>query len=85
MQNSSSSWNPYPPANIGNGGNQTNYDPNMYYAPYYANLFAQQYYPQQQAVSQTQVQIPMEQTMSPNGFPTPSNGGLDKNYQQISR
>ncbi|CAF2394653.1 unnamed protein product [Rotaria sp. Silwood2] len=86
IQSSSPSWNQYASANLGNGGgNQTNYDPNMYYAPYYANLFAQQYYPQQQAVSQTQVQIPMEQTISPNGFPTPSNGGLDKNYQQLSR
>lgn len=84
MQSSSTSWNPYPAANIVNGGNQTNYDPNMYYAPYYANLFAQQYYPQQ-AVSQSQVQIPIEQTISPNGFPASSNGGLDKNYQQLSR
>ncbi|CAF1569806.1 unnamed protein product [Rotaria magnacalcarata] len=85
IQTSSSSWNQYAPANLGNGSNQTNYDPNMYYGPYYANLFAQQYYPQQQAVSQSQVQIPMEQTISPNGFPTPSNGGLDKSYQQLAR
>ena len=85
IQSSSSSWNQYALANLGNGGNQTNYDPNMYYAPYYPNLFAQQYYPQQQPVSQAPVQIPIEQTISPNGFPAPSNGGLDKNYQQLSR
>ncbi len=89
IQPPSSSWNQYASANLGNGGNQTNYDPNMYYAPYYPNLFAQQYYPQQQqqqqAVSQSQAQIPVEQTISPNGFPASSNGGLDKNYQHLSR
>jgi hypothetical protein len=63
----------------------------MYYAPYYPNLFAQQYYPQQQQqqqqqpVNQSQAQIPIEQTISPNGYPTSSNGGLDKNYQHLSR
>jgi hypothetical protein len=62
----------------------------MYYAPYYPNIFAQQYYPQQQqqqqqAVSQSQAQIPIEQTISPNGFPTSTNGGLDKTYQHLSR
>ena len=91
IQSSSSSWNQYASANLGNGGNQTNYDPNMYYAPYYPNIFAQQYYPQQQqqqqqqAASQSQAQIPIEQTISPNGFSTSSNGGLDKNYQHLSR
>ena len=40
-QSSPSSWNQYAPANLGNGGDQTSYDPNMYYAPYYSNLFAQ--------------------------------------------
>jgi hypothetical protein len=93
IQSSSTSWNQYAAANLANGGNQTNYDPNMYYAPYYPNLFAQQYYTQQQqqqqqpqqAVNQSQAQIPIEQTISPNGYPTSSNGGLDKNYQHISR
>jgi hypothetical protein len=94
---SSPSWNQYA-TNLPNGGNQTAYDPNMYYAPYYANLFAQQYYqpppppqqqqqppPQQQGVNQSQGQVPIEQTISPNGYPTSSNGGLEKNYQHISR
>jgi len=99
LQSSSSSWNQYAAAaNLPNGGNQTTYDPNMYYAPYYPNLFAQQYYQpppppppqqqqqqQQQAVNQSQGQVPIEQTISPNGYPTSSNGGLDKNYQHISR
>jgi len=98
IQSSSSSWSQYAAAaaaaNLANGGNQTNYDPNMYYAPYYANLFAQQYYPQQQqqqqqqqqaAANPSQAQIPIEQTISPNGYPTSSNGGLDKNYQHLSR
>jgi hypothetical protein len=96
---SSPSWNQYA-TNLPNGGNQTAYDPNMYYAPYYANLFAQQYYQpppppqqqqpppqqqQQQGVNQSQGQVPIEQTISPNGYPTSSNGGLEKNYQHISR
>ena len=88
IQSSSTSWNQYAVANLGNNGNQTNYDPNMYYAPYYPNVFAQQYYPQQQqqqAASQSQAQIPVEQTISPNGFPASSNGGLDKAYQHLSR
>ena len=87
---SSSTWNQYAAAaaaNLPNGGNQANYDPNMYYAPYYPNLFAQQYYPPQaqQGVNQSQGQIPIEQAISPNGYPTSSNGGLDKNYQHLSR
>ncbi|CAF2394676.1 unnamed protein product [Rotaria sp. Silwood2] len=41
---STSSWNQYIPPYIGNGANPTNYDPNISYAPYYHNLFAQQYY-----------------------------------------
>lgn len=94
IQSSSSTWNQYTSANLANGGNQTNYDPNMYYAPYYPNLFAQQYYPlqqqqqqqqPQQPVNQSQAQIPLEQTISPNGYPTSSNGGLEKNYQHLSR
>ena len=94
-QPSSTSWNQYTAANLGNGNNQTVYDPNMYYAPYYPNVFAQQYYPQQaqqqqqqqqqQTVNQSQSQIPIEQTISPNGFPPSSNGGLDKTYQHSSR
>ena len=60
----------------------------MYYASYYPNVFAQQYYPQQQqqqVANQSQSQNPIDQTVSPNGYPTSSNGGLDKNYQHISR
>ena len=83
LQTSSSSWNQYAAAtNLANGANQTAYDPNMYYAPY-SNIFAQQYYLQQQQVgNQSQSQVPLEQTYSPNGYPTTSNGGLDKTYQQ---
>jgi hypothetical protein len=83
----SSSWNQYALANLGNSSNQTNYDPNIYYAPYYPNLFAQQYYQQQQQqlLNQSLAQIPIEQTISPNSFPASSNGGLDKNYQHLSR
>jgi hypothetical protein len=84
IQSSPASWNQYAPANLANGANQTSYDPNMYYAPYYTNLLPQQYYPQQ-VVNQSQAQIPVEQTISPNGYPPSSNGGLDKNYQHLSR
>ena len=59
----------------------------MYYAPYYPNLFAQQYYQQQQQQlgNQSQNQVPIEQNYSPNGYPTSTNGGLDKTYQHLSR
>jgi hypothetical protein len=30
IQSSSSTWNQYAAANLGNGGNQTTYDPNIY-------------------------------------------------------
>jgi hypothetical protein len=85
---SSSSWSQYAAANLANSGNTTAYDPNMYYAPYYPNLVAQPYYQQQQQqqpASQSQAQIPIDQTISPSGLTTSSNGGLDKNYQHLSR
>ncbi|UJR34956.1 hypothetical protein I4U23_027734 [Adineta vaga] len=80
IQSSSGSWNQYPNPNLANGNTPTNYDPNIYYAPYYQNMLPQQYYPQQQTqvVNQSQAQIPVEQTISPNG-------GLDKNYPHLSR
>lgn len=84
LQSSSSSWNQYAAAaaaNLANGANQPTYDSNMYYAAY-PNMVAQQYYPQQQVGNQSQSQVPLEQTYSPNGYPTSSNGGLDKTYQQ---
>ena len=85
-----SSWNPYAAvataSNIGNTTHQVNYDPNMYYASYYPDMFTQQYYPaQQQAASQSQAQLPVDQTVSPNGFPPSSTGGVDKNYPHVSR
>ncbi|CAF1627148.1 unnamed protein product [Adineta ricciae] len=81
IQSPSASWNQYLSTN---GNNQINYDPNVYYTPYYPNMFAQQFY-SQQIPNQNQAQVPVEQTVSPNGFPTSSNGGLDKSYQHLSR
>jgi hypothetical protein len=72
---SSASWNQYSTANnLANGATTAAYDPNMYYAPYYANLFAQQYYPQQQTMSQSQAPGPIDQSISPGGLATSSNG-----------
>ena len=81
IQSPSAPWNQYLPAN---SNNQINYDSNVYYTSYYPNMFAQQYY-SQQLPNQNQAQMPIEQTASPNGFPTSSNGGLDKSYQHLSR
>ena len=72
---SPASWNQYAAANnLANGATAAAYDPNMYFAPYYANLFAQQYYPQQQTMSQSQAPGPIDQTISPGGLVTSSNG-----------
>jgi hypothetical protein len=85
IQSSSSVCNQYATANLADGHNQTNCD------PYYSNLLAQQYYPQQQptaavsAINQPQTQIPVDQTIAPNRFTTSSDVGLDKNYQHLPR
>jgi hypothetical protein len=83
IQSSTSPWYQYAPVNLSNGQNQTNYDPNMYYDPYYPHLPAQQDHSQQQptaavaasVINQSQTQIPIDQTIPPNGCTTSSNGG----------
>lgn len=80
----SSSWNPYaamPTAgNLANGTHPMNYDPNVYYAPYYGDMYGQPYYPAQPAA---------EQNLSPNGFApstaTTTNAAAEKTYQPVSR
>jgi len=86
---SSSPGNQYAPANPANDPNQTNYDPNMNYHRDNPNLLTPQYYPQQQptasAVDRPQTQIPIDQTISPNGFTPSSDGGLKENYEHMPR